>query len=58
MTSQIPRGREMAVFLHEVGAHMGFDNILKKPDREALLQTIKDMAQTPWETDERSQAGT
>ena len=40
VADNIPAGNELAVFLHEVGAHLGIENILSDAQYKNLVQTI------------------
>ena len=44
VADNIPQGRELGVFLHEAGAHLGFDQVMKPGDREHLARTVRNWA--------------
>lgn len=45
IADNIPPGRELGVFLHEVGGHMGMRDLLGKANFDALYNQINDWAQ-------------
>ena len=44
VADNIEPGKELGVFLHEAGAHIGFDNILKPSDRQFLADQVRKWA--------------
>ncbi len=42
--NRVALGKEVSTFMHEVGGHIGLDNILNKKEREALHKKIRTMA--------------
>lgn len=44
IASNIPKGQELAVFLHEVGAHVGFRNMLGDAQYKALVNQVETWA--------------
>jgi hypothetical protein len=42
IAGNIAKGREIGVFLHELGAHLGFDTLLGPENREKLANQIKE----------------
>jgi len=40
----IPKGEELAVFMHEIGSHIGLDNILSPSEQTALVAKIREWA--------------
>ena len=40
----IPKGEELAVFMHEIGSHIGLDNILSPSEQTALVAKIRSWA--------------
>ena len=41
VADNIPRGQELSVALHEVGAHVGFDRFLTKKERQKLADQVR-----------------
>ena len=37
----MPKGRELSVFMHEIGSHIGLDNILSPSEQTALVAKIR-----------------
>ena len=44
VADNVPQGKELGVFLHEAGAHIGFDNIMKPGDRQFLADQVRKWA--------------
>jgi hypothetical protein len=44
VADNISQGKELGVFLHEAGAHIGFDNVLKASDRKFLADQVRKWA--------------
>jgi hypothetical protein len=53
VADNIPRKQELAVFLHEAGAHLGFDQVLSEADRNFLASEVRNWAKG---TDLKAQA--
>ena len=47
IANNIAKGREVGVFLHELGAHLGFDTLLGPKNREKLGNQIIEWASNP-----------
>lgn len=52
IADNIPKGLELAVVLHEIGSHMGIENILTDKQYETLVKKIFDWAQSDANTRE------
>ena len=44
VADNIQQGKELGVFLHEAGAHIGFDNVMKPGDRQFLADQVRKWA--------------
>jgi len=47
---RVPAGREKSAFLHEVGSHVGIDNIIPEADRKDLASQILDWSEQSGDT--------
>lgn len=52
IAGNIPKGSELAVVLHEIGAHLGIEKMLTDKQYEALVKKIFDWAQSDANTQE------
>lgn len=52
VANRIQKGQGRAKFMHEVGTHLGLENLLPKPVYDRLVKQIKDWAESDADTDE------